>query len=263
MFEIGWTEMLVIAIVMIVVVGPKDLPRMLRTFGKTVTKLRGMAGDFQKQFNDALKEAELDDVKKSIDDIRSLNPMADIRKQLNPFEKAAADVRAGLDQALKPTPSTSSEPAIPTVHPAEPLKTGAADIPGVVPEAIVAPPTELASATPVPVQGPVMGETVAVKAKPARTPAKPKAAPTNTRSKIEGPVAKPAAGKAASRKAQATVETSPVAAVVKPIKTVAAKPAVAKPAPKKAVSDISLKPVSPPKGKGVSANGAARSGTPK
>ena len=96
MFDIGWTEMLVIAIVMIVVVGPKDLPRMLRTFGKTTAKLRSMAGDFQKQFNEALKEAELDDVKKSVDELRSLNPANEIRKQLNPFEKAAADVRAGL-----------------------------------------------------------------------------------------------------------------------------------------------------------------------
>ena len=46
MFEIGWTEMLVIAIVMIVVVGPKDLPKMLRQFGRTTSKLRVMAGDF-------------------------------------------------------------------------------------------------------------------------------------------------------------------------------------------------------------------------
>ena len=102
MFDIGWTEMLVIAVVMIVVVGPKDLPRMLRTFGKTTAKLRAMAGDFQKQFNEALKEAELDDVKKSVDELRSLNPANEIRKQLNPFEKAAADVRAGLN-SLKPS----------------------------------------------------------------------------------------------------------------------------------------------------------------
>ena len=53
MFEVGWTEMLVIAIVLIVVVGPKDLPRMLRTFGKTTAKLRAMAGDFRKQFDEA------------------------------------------------------------------------------------------------------------------------------------------------------------------------------------------------------------------
>src|SRR3954466_4662276 len=105
MFDIGWTEMLVIAVVMIVVVGPKDLPRMLRTFGRTTTKLRAMAGDFQKQFNEALKEAQLDDVKKSVDQLRSLNPASEIKKQLNPFEKAAADIRSGLD-SLKTPPAT-------------------------------------------------------------------------------------------------------------------------------------------------------------
>jgi sec-independent protein translocase protein TatB len=125
MFEIGWTEMLVIAIVMIVVVGPKDLPGMLRQFGRTTTKLRAMAGDFRKQFDEALKEAELDDVKKSVDGLRRLNPTAEIRKQLNPFEKAAADVRAGVDSAMKPKPSTASEPAAPATHLAEPLKNGA------------------------------------------------------------------------------------------------------------------------------------------
>ncbi|TIW15558.1 MAG: twin-arginine translocase subunit TatB, partial [Mesorhizobium sp.] len=51
MFEVGWSELLVIAVVMIVVVGPKDLPAMLRTFGRTAAKLRGMAADFQRQFN--------------------------------------------------------------------------------------------------------------------------------------------------------------------------------------------------------------------
>src|SRR5918995_4443562 len=120
MFDIGWTEMLVIAIVMIVVVGPKDLPKMLRTFGKTTAKLRSMAGDFQKQFNEALKEAELDEVKKSVDSLRGLNPAAEIKKQLNPFEKAAADVRAGLDSAMKPAPSKGAEPAAEAVQAAEP-----------------------------------------------------------------------------------------------------------------------------------------------
>ncbi|KAB2956188.1 MAG: twin-arginine translocase subunit TatB, partial [Rhizobiaceae bacterium] len=124
MFDIGWTEMLVIAVVMIVVVGPKDLPKMLRTFGKTTAKLRSMAGDFQKQFNEALKEAELDDVKKSVDTLRSLNPANEIKKQLNPFEKAAADVRAGLDKALKPSVpaagATAAVAATSTAVPAEP-----------------------------------------------------------------------------------------------------------------------------------------------
>src|SRR3954466_11124737 len=117
MFDIGWTEMLVIAVVMIVGVGPKDLPRMLRTFGKTTAKLRAMAGDFQKQFNEALKEAELDDVKKSVDELRSLNPANEIRKQLNPFEKAAADVRAGLNNLKSPPPPATTDPAVPATHP--------------------------------------------------------------------------------------------------------------------------------------------------
>ena len=118
MFEVGWTEMLVIAIVMIVVVGPKDLPNMLRTFGRTTAKLRAMAADFQKQFNEALKEAELDDVKKSVDTLRSLNPAAEIRKQLNPFEQAAADVRSGVDAVMKPKPADDpSTPAAETTSP--------------------------------------------------------------------------------------------------------------------------------------------------
>lgn len=140
MFDIGWTEMLVIAIVMIVVVGPKDLPKMLRTFGKTTAKLRAMAGDFQKQFNEALKEAELDDVKKSVDTLRSLNPANEIRKQLNPFEKAAADVRAGLDKAMKPsTPASTAASAVTGAAAAAP-STDAAEP---APEPIVPGPTEM------------------------------------------------------------------------------------------------------------------------
>lgn len=168
MFDIGWTEMLVIAIVMIVVVGPKDLPRMLRTFGKTTTKLRSMAGDFQRQFNEALKEAELDDVKKSVDELRGLNPASQLRKQLNPFEKAAADVRAGVDQALKP--SKPPEPASDTAHPAEPLKTGptgTTDASGLLAEA---------ASTPPPAEAPAATVTASAPAAPAPATAAPAAA---------------------------------------------------------------------------------------
>jgi sec-independent protein translocase protein TatB len=83
-FDIGWTEMLVIAVVMILVVGPKDLPGMLRTIGKTVGDLRRMAGDFRRQFSDALKEAEIDDVKKDLTKVTSFsNPLEDINKSVD------------------------------------------------------------------------------------------------------------------------------------------------------------------------------------
>jgi sec-independent protein translocase protein TatB len=203
MFDIGWTEMLVIAIVMIVVVGPKDLPKMLRTFGKTTAKLRSMAGDFQKQFNEALKEAELDEVKKSVDSLRGLNPTAEIKKQLNPFEKAAADVRAGLDSAMKPAPSKAAEaaePAAAAVPAAEPLKAGATSIPGVAgPEAMptskpvfpaMPDPTPVAAAAPEPAKAPAKP---AKAAKPAPKPAEPKAAAKSAQPKPAP--AKPAADK--------------------------------------------------------------------
>jgi sec-independent protein translocase protein TatB len=116
---------------------------MLRTFGRMTAKMRGMANDFRKQFDEALKEAELDDVKKSVDSLRGLNPMTEVKKQLNPFEKAAADLRAGVDQAMKPKPAAAPkvESADAPATPAEPLKNGATEMPGVSgPEAMPAAP---------------------------------------------------------------------------------------------------------------------------
>ena len=202
MFDIGWTEMLVIAVVMIVVVGPKDLPKMLRTFGKTTAKLRSMAGDFQKQFNEALKEAELDDVKKSVDSLKGLNPAAEIKKQLNPFEKAAADVRAGVDAAMKPKPA---QPAAPAAVAAEPLKNGAVSeaassaMPAAAPVAAAAAvPDPAAPAPDRPAEPPAAA---AAPVPPAPKAARPKAAPKEAKAAAK-PGTKPAAAKprAASKK---------------------------------------------------------------
>lgn len=181
MFEIGWTEMLVIAVVMIVVVGPKDLPKMLRTFGRTAAKLRSMAGDFQKQFNEALKEAELDDVKKSVDSLRSLNPANEIKKSLNPFEKAANEVRAGL-QTLQ-NPPKPAEPASTTAVAAEPLKNGATVMPGAEPAASASPAPDAA-----PVSSEPVGNATATASAAAAAPAAAKA-PRKTAAKASAKVA--------------------------------------------------------------------------
>ncbi|WP_269930020.1 Sec-independent protein translocase protein TatB [Aminobacter sp. HY435] len=226
MFEIGWTEMLVIAVVMIVVVGPKDLPKMLRTIGRMTAKARSMAGDFQRQFNDALKEAELDDVKKTVDDLRSLNPAQQIRKQLNPFEQAAADVRAGFDSAMKPSqPAASADTAAADVHPAEPLKNGATAMPDLAgPQAMPEPPVFPAGevrSTPVPQPAVAAAAKTEASVKP-KAPAKPKPAA----------VAKPAA------KAKSSAAPAKAAAPG----TVDAKSVAAKPgAPKKTVAKTTTK----------------------
>jgi sec-independent protein translocase protein TatB len=99
MFEVGWSEILVIVIVMIVVVGPKDLPKMLRAFGKATAKFRATAGEFRRQFDEALKEAELDDVRDIINDAKSLDPRSDIRKVFDPVRTMGEEIRSSLKDA--------------------------------------------------------------------------------------------------------------------------------------------------------------------
>jgi sec-independent protein translocase protein TatB len=71
MFNVSWIELLVIAAVALIVIGPKELPRTLRTLGTWTAKMHGMAREFQHQFNEAVREAELDSIKKEINDLSS------------------------------------------------------------------------------------------------------------------------------------------------------------------------------------------------
>ncbi len=195
MFEIGWTEMLVIAIVMIVVVGPKDLPKMLRTFGRTTQKLRSMAGDFRKQFDEALKEAELDDVKGLVDDVRKLNPANEIRQAMSPMQKAAADVRAGLDSALNPAKSATAATAAaatPALTPmADPTPARAEDAAKPMDDPKPAAEVAVPLAQPLPSTPPVFE---AVAKEPRRAaPRKAAAAKANGAAKPPAPRAKPSA----------------------------------------------------------------------
>ena len=112
MLDVGWTEILVIAIVLIIVVGPKDLPQMLRTFGRMVAKMRGMASDFRQQFDEALREADLDDVRKTIGEAQKLNPLNTIRDAVNPLRQMGEDIKADLQKttgsASTSTPAASA-----------------------------------------------------------------------------------------------------------------------------------------------------------
>jgi sec-independent protein translocase protein TatB len=245
MFEVGWTEMLVIAIVMIVVVGPKDLPNMLRTFGRTTAKLRAMAADFQKQFNEALKEAELDDVKKSVDELRNLSPAAEIRKQLNPFEQAAADVRSGVDAVMKPKPAADpAAPAASTPQAAEPLKNGATTMPGVNgPEAAPAAPIFPA----------MTDESVVTSSAPTEPVVAPKASAKRV---AKAPKATPAAK--APAKASAKVVTASKSEMPKTAKPAVAKTVATKTVATKTVAKAEPKPAAAKKPVAKKTAGAAK-----
>ena len=69
MFDFGWSEFLLIGVVALIVIGPKELPAVLRTIGQWTTKIRRMAGEFQSQFQEAMREAEMADLKKQVDEI--------------------------------------------------------------------------------------------------------------------------------------------------------------------------------------------------
>ncbi len=86
----AWSEMLVIACVAIIVVGPKELPGMLRTIGKSIGKIKRMAGDFQRQVDDAIKEADLDDIK-DIASNKTFAPLDDAKKSMEEFAKTMKD----------------------------------------------------------------------------------------------------------------------------------------------------------------------------
>jgi sec-independent protein translocase protein TatB len=98
MFDISWTEFLLIGIVALIVIGPKELPAVMRSLGQWTRKIRSLAADFQNQFHEAMREAEMADLKKQVDDVAS-----DI-KQYDPLKDVRSDVEAigkDLDNSVK------------------------------------------------------------------------------------------------------------------------------------------------------------------
>jgi sec-independent protein translocase protein TatB len=101
MFDIGWSEMAVIMLVALVVIGPKDLPRLARTLGQWAAKGRAMAREFQRSLEDMAREAELDDVKREIEKVGRIDIKKSIEKTIDPT--------GDLGRAFDPTRSASSK----------------------------------------------------------------------------------------------------------------------------------------------------------
>ena len=118
MFDIGWGELVVIGIVALIAIGPKELPTVLRTLGQYMGKVRRMASEFQGQFQEAMREAELVELKKQADDLKSsvsglgnLDPLADTQKQIeSAFDDAA---KPELPSLTRRVPSETTEAAPP------------------------------------------------------------------------------------------------------------------------------------------------------
>jgi sec-independent protein translocase protein TatB len=125
MFDIGWSELLLIGIVALIAIGPKELPGALRTLGQWMSKVRRMASEFQNQFHEAMREAELADLKKEVDEMASkaqsyahFDPIDDIRKDIEKAASPPPDLdtltdTAALPQSSASTSSASTPPASP------------------------------------------------------------------------------------------------------------------------------------------------------
>ncbi len=130
MFDIGWSELMVIGALALIVVGPRDLPKMLRSLGQYVAQARGMAREFQRSMEDAAREADLTDIK----DLR--DAAADLRKLRNaPYDAIGA--------ASKPKPKPAGNGAAAAAAPEKPP---AAQTPPAAAPAAAAPATSSAPA---------------------------------------------------------------------------------------------------------------------
>lgn len=195
MLDIGWTELLVIAVVLIVVVGPKDLPPMLRAFGKMTSNLRKMAGDFRTQFDEALKEADMDDVRQTIGDAKRFHPANAIREAINPLREMGNEIRNDLQKVTEFPNSSSGEPeqgqvtaSVDDLIPAPAFSLP--DTPPIAPAPVAAPSVSVANeaAKPTTASAPVA---TAPSTPVVGTPASPVQAPSSASEKPSEVVVKP------------------------------------------------------------------------
>ena len=128
MFDISWTEFLLIGVVALIVIGPKELPAVMRTMGQWTRKVRSMAADFQGQFQEAMREAEMADLKKQVDDIahdiKTYDPLKDVRADV---EAVGKDIQSSLAQTPPLMTSTAGE-AEPQPPAALPIAEAAAEL---------------------------------------------------------------------------------------------------------------------------------------
>ncbi|MGI6245604.1 MAG: Sec-independent protein translocase protein TatB [Pseudochelatococcus sp.] len=134
MFDLSWSELLLVGAIALVVIGPRELPRVLRTIGQSLANIRRMAGEFRSQFSAAMREAELDEIRSAVNDVRDtarqaggkagsmLDPLREVRNELrealeknaNPASDAASSVVDRFDAAT-PAPGVKSPASVPDI----------------------------------------------------------------------------------------------------------------------------------------------------
>ncbi len=143
MFDLSWGKLVIIGVVALLVIGPKELPGVLRQLGQAMAKIRRMAAEFQGQFNEAMREAEMADLKKQFDETTSglQSAVSGLASTLDP-----TGIKDSFDKLMNEPPKESvkdpmpldssvatSTPATPPSDPAAPLATPATATPEATP----------------------------------------------------------------------------------------------------------------------------------
>jgi sec-independent protein translocase protein TatB len=141
MLDFSWSELALIGVVALVVIGPKDLPKALRTAGIWVRKARSISREFQSSVEQMMREAELDEVKKQIESVSSVNIAKEIENTIDPGGELAESLKPpempDLDKIANetaPPPPAAAETLAPPAPPAVPEPAAAAPEPEPEPE---------------------------------------------------------------------------------------------------------------------------------
>lgn len=154
MFDIAWSELMVIAVIALVVIGPKDLPKAIFTLGKWVRKARGVAREFQTHIDDMMRETELDELRKEALKTRDLNIKKMMEDTIDPKgEVGKAFDPKSFDVGLNGHHGSTPEPDLPQVPPpSAPAPNAPAVTDSVAPSAA---PSPITTEPPQPVPAPV------------------------------------------------------------------------------------------------------------
>jgi sec-independent protein translocase protein TatB len=130
---LGFAEMILLALVAIVVVGPKELPLMMRKFGRFTGRMRAMAFEFRQGFEELGRQAEIDELRKEVESLKQHTGLDDLKREV---ERDAARLESDVAQSLRPPPlpQPATHPAAgaagqptPTIAPPAAARPGAVD----------------------------------------------------------------------------------------------------------------------------------------
>ncbi len=150
MLDLGWSELLMIAMITVIVVGPRELPRVLRTVTQGMKKLRSIAGEFQSGIEDMAREADLQDLKKNLEKgnlentiADTVDPTGEMKSALDETKRDLDSQKSALNDASKSVESSAAEAMKPDEKP-----TSGGPLPGTAGPGIQAKPAEPASPPP-------------------------------------------------------------------------------------------------------------------